>query len=253
MLYAKAGGNPQQNGMWKQSTNQPQWSSSYLIPPERMSWTSITMSISCGSWQGGQVVMRRQRPGHLGLLSRSAFSIGSLPHCQGQNWVQAQLTSLGLTHKPSSMPGSVPIMNGSWALSRIAASKPWPWPGMPTDRHWQPLHYWKKRLRGWADPSAMDARAVASTLEAASILVAKGGKEDLKLQSAKLEAPWQHPTMGIPPNGGLHHPTLGGGWPLKRRIPVSRSSTCQLREMKGCQATSLIGPIQRKTLDVHPP
>ena len=214
---------------------------------------------SCGSCLGGQIAMRRQRwvfARTSWALSRNASGEGGLPHCLGQNWVRAQLTSLGLNHRPGPMPGTVPIMNRSWALSRIPVRKPWLWPGMPTDRHWWPPHYWKKRLRGWADPSAADAQAVTRTLEAASIPVAKGGKEDLALQSAKLEAPQQHPTMGSPPKDGLHHPTLptlGGGWPLKRGILVARSPTCQLGEMKGCQATNPIGlGWRKKILGVHP-
>ena len=48
--------------------------------------------------------------------------------------------------------------------------------------------------------------------------------------STKRQAPSPHPSP------------LDGGWPFKGRIPVSKSPTCQLGEMKGCKATSPIDP-----------
>ena len=152
VLSAEAGGNPQWNRTWKQSTNQLQWSSSNLIPLGRTLQTCIAMSISCSDCWGGQVVMRRWRcifARTSWTLSRNASSVGGLPHCQGQNWcLGGQLMPLDLTPKPSSIPRTIPIMNSSWALSGIPARKPWPWPGMPTDGHWWLQHCGKKRLRG---------------------------------------------------------------------------------------------------------
>ena len=204
MLSTGADGNPQQNEMW--TGNQLQWSLFDLIPPRRTLWTTIMMFTSYRGCWGRYTVMRRQR--HVfarrsWTLLKNASGISGFPHCQGQNWDGAQLMSLGLTLKLNSMPGTVPLMIGSWTLSKTPAKKLWPWQEMPTNGNWWLQHFWRTKLRGWAALSA----AVADALEVTDTQAATSAG-DPRLWIIKPKSPRWHHAMGTLLKGEPSHPAL---------------------------------------------
>ena len=102
---------------------------------------------------------------------------------------------------PHSMPGTVPLMIGSWALSETPAKKLWMWQEMPTNRHWQPQHFWRIKLRGWATLSA----AVTNAPEATDAQAATS--ETHKWHHAMgtlLKGEPSHPALPIETAGNLH-------------------------------------------------
>ena len=104
------------------------------------------------------------------ILSKKTSGISGLLHCWRQNQGRAQPIPLGSTPKLNSMPGTMPLLTGSWAISETPAKKPWLWQETPTNEHWQWQHFWRTKLRGWATLSA----TVIDALEATDTQVAAG-------------------------------------------------------------------------------
>ena len=207
-LSARAGRSPWQNETSRQ--NPLPWSSSTLTPPGRILQTFTRMFFSFGDCLGGVTVKRGQKNAFARIFwtpSKNASSLSGHLHHWRQNTDGTQLVHLAQAPTPSLLPQSLPIMRGLWLQRGNHVRKYWPWQDMPIDRHWQPWHYWKIRLRGWAIPSATSAQATAYAW-AANDAWAATDEGDPRLQDVNSKSPsWCH-AMGTLLKGELSHPGL---------------------------------------------